>query len=80
MQRYNNLTPLPHDNFVKTLTISEVSNTVIVRKPKRDGAEKAYDRLAALLDEAGVFAATRTDRAGTLIPPFLRSLTVASSM
>ena len=26
MQRYNNLTHLPHDNFVKTLTISEVSN------------------------------------------------------
>jgi hypothetical protein len=30
MRRYNNLTPLPHDNFVKTLTIPEVSNTASV--------------------------------------------------
>ena len=27
MQRYNNLTPLPHDNFVKFLTMFEVSST-----------------------------------------------------
>jgi len=28
MQRYNNLTPLPHDNFVKFLTMFEVSSIV----------------------------------------------------
>jgi hypothetical protein len=53
---------------------------VIVGELDGDFAKQTNERLAPPLDEAGVFVTVGTDRAGTLVPPFLRSLTVASTM